>query len=119
MSSRWLRFFIVIAIGIAAGLYYGWVIDPVEFVDATPQMLRVDYKTDYVLMVSEFFHADHDLTLAINRLADLGNTAPEVLVQDAINSGKANHYAAQDLELMQALADALSGQPASSEAAGP
>jgi hypothetical protein len=113
MSSRWFRFFIVIAIGIAAGLYYGWVIDPVEFVDATPEMLSADYKTDYVLMVSESFHADQDLALAISRLADLGNAPPAKLVQDAIDSGRAHDYAEQDLELMQALADALSSQSAS------
>jgi hypothetical protein len=119
MSSRWLRFLIVIAIGIAAGLYYGWVVDPVEFVDATPDMLRVDYKTDYVLMVSESFHADQDLELAISRLADLGSGAPEDLVQEAINSGKANNYAQQDLDLMQELADALSVRPSSPEAQAP
>jgi len=119
MSSRWFRFLIVIAIGIAAGLYYGWVLDPVEFVDATPGMLSADYKTDYVLMVSESFHADQDLALAVSRLADLGNAPPGELVQEAIDSGKAHDYASQDLELMQTLADALSSQPAGAETSGP
>ena len=118
MSSRWFRFFIVIAIGIAAGLYYGWVIDPVEFVDATPSMLSADYKTDYVLMISESFHADQDLALAVSRLSDLGSAPPGELVQEAIDSGKAHDYAVQDLELMQALADALKSQSGGSGAPG-
>ena len=49
---RWFLFFLSIALGLAAGLYYGWVINPVEYVNTTPDTLRVDYQADYVLMVA-------------------------------------------------------------------
>ncbi len=72
--SRWIRFFLVIAIGAAGGLFYGWVINPVKYVDTTPDTLRIDYKSDYVLMVAESYGADGDLALAARRLALLGDT---------------------------------------------
>ena len=59
--SRWIKFFIVIALGLAAGLIYGWAISPVEYTNTTPDTLRADYRSDYVLMVAEVFHADQNV----------------------------------------------------------
>jgi hypothetical protein len=44
--SRWMKFLTAILLGAAAGLFYGWVVNPVEYVEITPRSLRVDYKTD-------------------------------------------------------------------------
>ena len=55
---RWLPPLILAIIGIALGLLYGWVIEPVKFVDTTPASLRADYQTDYVLMVAEAYRSD-------------------------------------------------------------
>jgi hypothetical protein len=52
IMSRWTRFLIAIAVGLALGLLYGWVLSPVKYVDTTPNTLRADYQTDYVLMVA-------------------------------------------------------------------
>ena len=57
---RWLFIFIALLIGIGAGLAYGWVIDPVEFFDLTPDTLTADYKTDYVLMTAEAYRLEQD-----------------------------------------------------------
>ncbi len=58
--SRWTKFLIAVILGAAAGLFYGWVVNPVEYVDIAPESLRVDYKTDYVLMVAESYQVDHE-----------------------------------------------------------
>jgi hypothetical protein len=105
--SRWIRFLLAIAIGSAAGMYYGWVLNPVEYIDTAPDSLRIDYKTDFVLMVAESYHAEQDLGLAVRRLGLLGDRPPMDIVVDAILFAVENEYAGVDLSLMQTLADDL------------
>lgn len=105
--SRWTKFIIVVALGAAVGLFYGWVVNPVEYADISPQSLRADYKADFVLMVAESYQVDHDLGLAVRRLALLGSSAPTDIVTDASNYALKHDYAAQDITLIQSLGDAL------------
>lgn len=106
---RWLLFLITIAIGAAAGLYYGWVVSPVQYVDSYPSTLRADYKTDYVLMVAEAYQAEGDLSLAMRRLAVLGDTTPDESVNKALLFAISINppYPQADLALMQKLANDL------------
>jgi hypothetical protein len=105
--SRWAGFLIAVLLGIAAGLFYGWVVNPVKYTDTPPSALRADYKADYVLMVAEAYQGNHDLALAVRRLALLGDTAPGKFVQQAVSYGSKEGYAQADLDLMARLADAL------------
>ena len=105
--SRWSKFLIALFLGSASGLFYGWVVNPVEYVDISPVSLRVDYKTDYVLMVAEAYQADHDMGLAVRRLARLGSAAPKDIVANALNYALQHDYAPQDLSLFQQLSEAL------------
>ena len=105
--SRWVRFLIVIIIGIALGLLYGWVVDPVDFVDTTPNTLRTDYKADYVLMVAEIYGTDRDAESAVIRLTYLGDPSPVDSVENALIFAVDAGYAADDLRLLRDLADAL------------
>ncbi len=107
LMSRWMLFFIVILIGAAIGMVYGWMINPVEYVDNSPDALREDYKTDYVLMVAETFHAEANIGLAARRLAMLGDDQPIEIVTRAIQYGEQNHYSAADLSIMSGLQEAL------------
>jgi hypothetical protein len=105
--SRWTKFLIAVILGAAAGLFYGWVVNPVEYVDIAPESLRVDYKTDYVLMVAEAYQVDHNLGLAVRRLALLGSSAPKDIVANALSYALQHEYAPQDLSLFQSLGEAL------------
>ena len=105
--SRWTKFLLVIALGIAAGMVYGWFVNPVEYVDIAPESLREDYKTDYVLMTAEAYQVNQDLGTAVRRLALLGDTPPADMVAAAITYGLEHGYAAEDVALMQMLADAV------------
>jgi hypothetical protein len=107
--SRWIRFFIVLAIGFGIGLLYGWVIDPVEYVDTAPVSMRSDYKTDYVLMVAEAYQVDQDISLAVQRLSFMGGAFPVKVVEDAIFFAVQSGYAPVDLGLLRDLSDALGG----------
>ena len=115
--SRWVRFLIVIAIGFALGLLYGWVIDPVEFIDTTPHTLRADYQADYVLMVAEIYGAEQDPQSAVMRLTFLGDPSPVDSVENALSFATDAGYAAEDLRLLRDLSDALAplSQPAESD----
>ena len=104
---RWLPILIFSILGLALGLVYGWIIEPVQYTDITPDALRVDYQTDYVLMVSEAFHADKDPALAAKRLAVLGSDRPAIIVGDAYNFALQSAYSNDDLTLIQDLAVTL------------
>ena len=105
--ARRLWFILAIILGVSAGLAYGWVINPVSYVNTSPDTLRDDYKTDYVLMVAETYHADGDTAGAARRLAFLGSTPPVQLVQQAIIYATQAGYAASDIDLMVRLSQTL------------
>ena len=99
-------FALAIALGVGLALFYGWVLNPVELVNTTPATLRIDYQTDYVLMVAEAYHHEEDINLAVCRLALLGGEAREKVAESLVFAVEAG-YTADDLALMDTLADAL------------
>ena len=105
--SRFSKFLIAVILGAAAGLFYGWVVNPVEYVDIAPTSLRQDYKTDYVLMVAEAYQVDKDLGQAVRRLAELSSSTPSDIVSTALSYALQHDYGTQDLSLLQALGEAL------------
>ena len=104
---RWISILIAALLGLALGLVYGWKIDPVQYTDITPDVLRIDYRTDYVLMVAEAYRAGQDPALAAQRLAVLGSEPPAVIAGDAYDFSKQSGYPAEDLALLQELVVAL------------
>jgi len=105
--KRWIRFLIMIGVGVGLGLLYGWVVNPVEYVDTTPESLRADYRTDFVLMVAELYAADHNVSYAAQRLMFLGEGEPEEKVRDALLFASQNGYSLPDLSLLKDLYDAI------------
>lgn len=95
------------AAGVGLGLYYGWAISPVKYVDTTPAMLRVDFRADYTLMVAETFQSDQNLENAARHLAILGSEAPGEYVTQALDFARQNKYNPADINLLQSLDLAL------------
>ncbi|MBC7876224.1 MAG: hypothetical protein H7Y59_03560 [Anaerolineales bacterium] len=58
--------------GLVLGLLIGWVIAPVEFVNATPSYLRADLQEDYLRMAIDSYRVNADPNLAIQRWDNLG-----------------------------------------------
>jgi len=104
---RWLIILIAILLGIVLGLVYGWVVDPVQYTDITPDALRIDYRTDYVLMVAEAYQAEEDPELASRRLAVLGSEPPVLIAGEAYAYAQQSAYPTDDLALIQELVVAL------------
>jgi len=105
--SRWAKFLLVIALGIAGGMVYGWFVNPVEYVDIAPESLREDYKTDYVLMTAEAYKVNLDLGTAVRRMGLLGDTPVADTVAAAVSYALDHGYAMEDVALMQELGEAV------------
>lgn len=106
-SYRWLFIILSLLIGIGFGLAYGWVIDPVDFFDLTPDTLRADYKTDYVLMTAETYRVEQDPGLAARRLAIFGSQSPSAIATEALDYARANGFPDSDITLIQELVTAM------------
>jgi hypothetical protein len=101
--------------GLVLGVFYGWLVRPVEYVDTTPDSLREDFRTDYVLMVAEAYAGEADLDLARFRLAALGPLPPDEYATAAIDYALARSFSREDVEALNQLAVALRTLPRSGE----
>jgi hypothetical protein len=115
MNRRLVFFLLSIVIGISLGLVYGWMFSPVEVVDTAPNTFRVDYKTDYVLMVAEIFADEQDLDAAVYRLASLGGEDYANTVREAMVFAVSYGFAPNDLAHLQNLLNALEANPSVSK----
>lgn len=106
-TCRILFFLVAILAGFLVGILIGWEVLPVQYTHTGPHSLRVDFKTDYVLMVAERFQAEGDLALAVAHLSYLDETPPLTLVNEAVAFAELNEYAEKDLVLMRDLASAI------------
>jgi len=105
--SRWTLFLLVLVIGLGLGLLYGWVINPISYQDTTLESLRIDYKTDYALMVAEVYHHEKNLEWAMNRLTLLEDSSPLVSVENALKFASQAEYTLPDMFLLRDLLNAL------------
>jgi hypothetical protein len=98
-------FFLAIASGIVIGVLLGWAFNPLNTANTGLDSLRIDYKTDTILMVSQLYQSEGDLSAALARLSTLGDANPSDLMQIAINYATQHDYALADITAMQNLAD--------------
>lgn len=71
-----LHIIIALLAGLGLGLAYSWLISPVTYVDASPAILRVDFKDQYRTVIAASYASTHDLPRARARLQLLGDTDP-------------------------------------------
>lgn len=119
MSPRLPPLLLGVAAGLLLGLTYGWLIRPVEYVDTTPDSLREDFRTDYVLMVAEAYLSEGDLDLARFRLAALGPLPPDHYATAAIDYALGHGFSRDDVGALNQLAIALRTLPRPGEIGGP
>lgn len=65
-------------LGLFLGLLWGWVIQPVEWRNTTPEALRSDYQEDYLRMAIDSFRLTLDPNKAAQRWEALGAAAPSI-----------------------------------------
>ena len=109
--GRFFWFLFTILLGTAAGLAIGWYLSPVPLGDVSPEALRSDYRTDYVLMVAQIYDVEKDLNKANQRLEYLQGETPARLTQIAVLKAGELGYDRRDLELLARLAQAMLNAP--------
>lgn len=60
-----------LAVGIGLGLIYTWVLVPAPYANLSPDTLRQDFESDYILGVAQAYSVDNNLPAARDRLAAL------------------------------------------------
>jgi len=96
--------------GLIIGLVWGYVIDPVDFVDATPSYLRADLQEDYLRMTIDSYRVNPDPNLAVQRWQNLGTGA-----QQAFSAIQADPQSADPAIIKnygELITNVLSSQPA-------
>jgi DNA-directed RNA polymerase specialized sigma54-like protein len=109
-KSRLVGFVIFILIGFVLGLIYGWVLNPAEVKNTSLSSLRVDYKADYIVMVSEIYSGNHNLdaaTTLLKAVSSNGNTLKAV--QEALLVGQQFGFSEREMRSLAALEMALTG----------
>jgi hypothetical protein len=66
-----LSLLIGLAVGAATGLFIGWVVAPLQYIDNRMINLSQRYKDDYTVMVAAAFQVDGDTNEAIRRLQSI------------------------------------------------
>ncbi len=107
-ASRALALIVLgLLLGLGGGLYYGWVIAPVQYVDADPVALHEAFKDDYVLMIATAFAGDGDLEAARAQLGTLGLEASAPVITAAAERLTAAGLPPEDKARLAQLAVAL------------
>jgi hypothetical protein len=99
-NRKLIGFILAIALGLAAGLFYGWLVNPGQVRNTTLSSLRSDYQADYVLMVAEAYPLQEDTAEAIILLQQLDKKDPVVVVQKALITAQQLGYSQIDLQSM-------------------
>jgi len=71
-------------LGIAVGLFYAWIISPVDYVDTSPAELQAEYKDQYRALVALAYVYNQDFTRSAVCLGLLGdNDLSQTLTEQA------------------------------------
>jgi len=95
-----------VVLGLLLGLLLGWVVWPVEFSNATPEVLRVDLQEDYMRMAIDSYRATKSLNpqaaadLAVFRWDNLGAAAGPTYGRVQVNPGNLDQVSIQDFGLV-------------------
>ena len=75
-----------LVIGFCLGLFFAWVVWPIQYVDTAPDSLRADFKDQYRLLIASAYAASGDITRARVRLEQLedADMAQALLAQSQV-----------------------------------
>jgi len=102
-----------VLLGIAAGLFFAWVIFPIEYADTTPADLRADYQDHYRVLVALAYSYNGDVVRAQARLDKLGEADPASNLAEQAQrylAGGRDPYEAQALGLLAVAIGQAAGQ---------
>ena len=71
-SSNWLPWVLGGVLGLLAGVFYAWRVNPVSYTQTDPTSLRADFRMDYLALIASAHAGTGDLGRAQARLAVFG-----------------------------------------------
>lgn len=98
---------VAMAVGLAGGLLYTWVLDPIENRSSTPNSLRARDKLVYVTIIGDLYAYEGDLPRAEARLAELDIEADGPVLAGLIEEYLDGGGQAEDVRNLARLAEAL------------
>ena len=104
MNRIWLHLLFALLAGLGLGLAYSWLIAPTQYTDATPSILRADFKADYRAVVAAAYASNHDLARARARLAELKDPDPVQALSAQAQQMLAAGESFEDVQLVARLA---------------
>ena len=107
-SQGWGRWAVVgVGVGLALGFAVGWWLWPVQYTNTAPDVLRQDYRDDYVAMVAAAYEVEQDLEQARAWLKLLDPEEPSTPVIELAERLVEAGGSAEDLTRLVRLAQAL------------
>ncbi len=73
LRGQMIQITFALIVGLGLGLVYSWFLSPVTYVDASPAILRSDFKDQYRIVIASSYLATQNLDRARARLALLGD----------------------------------------------
>jgi hypothetical protein len=118
MRRLWAPIGLGFILGVIAGLYYAWVLNPVEYVDTAPHSLREDFKGDYLALIASAYVGTGDIDRAITRLGLLPEVGTSGRVSALAEQRQAGGYPASEGHALMQLAAVLTGAPLATPSPG-
>jgi hypothetical protein len=112
-KRRWALFWVALVAvltGAGLGLWYGWMVNPVEYKDTDVAHLYAVYRDEFILMVAEAYAVDGNLDTARARLALLSVPDPANTVADLAEAALSRGASQLDVQALARLAAALGVQ---------
>lgn len=107
MKRFLLSLIIAALLGVAIGLYLGWVQFPARAANSPPTSLEVRYRDDYTLMIASAYRTDGDLMGALERLRFLEVENIPAYVQDVTERYITSSRDLESIRTLVALAEGL------------
>lgn len=98
---------LALAVGLAGGLVYTWVFDPIETYDSPPDALRTEDKFVYLAIIGDLYAYEGDLSRAEARLAELDVEADGPVLAGLIEQYLDGGGRVEEMRNLARLADAL------------
>lgn len=103
-----------VVLGLLLGLIIGWGLWPVQWTDASPEVLREDLQRDYLRMTIDSYNRTGDPNLAMQRWNNLGEARDRVYGQVQSDPGYLNPVDVQNFgQLVQSITGAPIAAPTS------
>jgi hypothetical protein len=100
-----------IIVGLLGGLYYSWIVNPVEYVQTSPASLREDYRQDFLTLIAAAYANTNDLTRARTRLAWIPELNPATTLSQLAQTRLAAGRPQSETQALAMLAAALGVRP--------